>query len=69
MSTTNPAEAARALLAKQARERAAERVCAAGAADPFSPACDTAVNVLLYELQRIGRLTSDQLLHGTQRAA
>jgi hypothetical protein len=52
-----------------ALERAAERVHGAGSASPFSPDCDTALNVLRYELQRIERLTPEQLLHGAQRAA
>lgn len=69
MSTTTPAEAERALLAHVARERAAERVHSAGTANPFAPACDTAINVMRYELQRIERMTTDQLLHGAQRAA
>ncbi|MDZ5459264.1 hypothetical protein [Azohydromonas lata] len=68
MSTVSPAEAQRALLAQVARERAAERVHGAGDANPFSPGCDTALNVLRYELQRIERLTPEQLLHGAQRA-
>jgi hypothetical protein len=67
MSTTTESE--RALLAQAARERAAERVHSAGTASPFAPACDTALNVLRYELQRIERMTTDQLQHGAQRAA
>lgn len=63
------AEAERVLLAQAARERAAEASCRAGAADPFSPGCDTATNVLRYELHRIANLTPDQLLRGAKHTA
>lgn len=71
MSAANPAEAQRALLAQaaRARARAADAVCRAGAADPFSPGCDTALIVLRNELDRISRLTPQQLLSNAMRAA
>lgn len=69
MSAANPAEVRRALLAQAARARAADAACRAGAADPFSPGCDTALIALRNELDRIGRLTPEQLLSGAARAA
>lgn len=63
MSSTPSAEAQRAALVHAARAHATDAVCRAGATDPFSPACDAAVLVLRYELQRIERMSCEQLAH------